>query len=144
MTTSGPYHQRGWSKSELAWLQGCAGSRALAKQDRLDRLIVETLAPAYTGGRAGKGIRRADQAAAAILADAARLTRIADRDAVAVKAYVTRLVRIANDRAATQRLDAAARRGRMQIAPAGAGDRLTARGTRASSERGRLAAGGSA
>ena len=56
-----------WTKEVLACHHGCAGSKAMAVQERLDELVVEVLAPPLVE----KGVR-ADQAAESIPAYAER------------------------------------------------------------------------
>jgi len=63
MPTATTYGETPWTTAELAALYGISGSRARERQEQLDTLIVETLAPAYVA----KGTR-ADQAAASIAA----------------------------------------------------------------------------
>lgn len=102
-----------WSKDELAALHGCNGSRAIRKQETLDELIVEILAPAYV--RRGT---RADQAAASIAATVARLHRLFEGDPEGAKRHVTHLVKIAYDRSVNDRVDTIGRQSRMRIAEA--------------------------
>lgn len=105
MPISTAYGETPWSTDELAALHGVAGPRAKAKQEALDRLVCQVIAPDYVARRV-----RADQAAASIAAMVGRIGRLLAGDTARTKQHLTVLVKKAYDRAASARLEQAARR----------------------------------
>ena len=95
-----------WTVDELRAIYGLrSGSRARERQDQLDRIVVEVLAPHYVA----RGVR-ADQAARAIEAFARHLHRLCRADPQGAHRHLSHLMRLAYDRAAEKVLKDAARR----------------------------------